>query len=786
MLDPDRLAELFAEAVELEGQTRQDFVDEQVKGDEALRGELLSLLAAHDNSRDFLEQPATAEAAALVPSLLGANLVGSQIDRWSIDALLHTGGMGSVFAATRVEEDFSQSGALKLVRVGLETPELLERFALERKLLAQMDHPNIARLLDGGTTAEGMPWLVMEYVDGLHIDAYADHHRLSLSERLRLFDQLCDAIAYLHQNLVTHQDIKASNVLVDQRGHVRVLDFGIATLLNERQGQNLEEGERRLSLASAAPEQLNEQPISTATDVYALGNLLYELLSGVPCHDLPAGLDLETLRELICVTPPKRMSEALSGAAEAPAKAARRRMQAHALIARLRGDLDLIVAKTLEKDPADRYRSVDELRNDLRAYHANRPITVRASSPAYRTGKFLRRHWRGLLATAATMVALGIGLGVALWQAEEAGVQRDRAQAMNAFMQEVLTEADPYRAGVDKRVRDVLEEASALLEERFADQPLLEASLRQAVGGVQLSLLEITAAENNLQRALALFDATVPDDYELRLRCEAHLAWLAFEREDFEASVEAYRQVMARLHTGHDRELRATIHNDLGLVLGEWERYEEGISYLEEAMRISPDSPDRTATLINLGFAYDGLGQLEEAKVHYLQAIERLRALGERGLVADLAHALGNYGNVLSQQDREEEALVYYLESLDVRARVFGPDSDSVGSQELNVGRLLLDMQRPAEARPHLARAVELLQNFRDEDSIYLRVSRASLARAVLLTSDKTSERAAAQATLERIHAAMLADDGLRESRFVEQIGGWAKEGSEAKPGSGG
>lgn len=778
-MDLEHLADLFADAIEYPDRgARNAFVDTQTQGNEALRAELHSLLAAHDSSDEFLEQSATAEAAALVPNLLGANLVGTQIDRWTIDTLLHTGGMGSVFAATRREDDFTQSGALKLVRVGLETPELLERFAMERKLLAQMDHPHIARLLDGGTTDEGLPWLVMEFVDGLNIDRYADHHELNLSQRLALFDQLCEAMAYLHQNLVTHQDIKASNVLVDAGGHVRVLDFGIASLLSERATRaDLED--RRLSLATAAPEQLNNAPISTATDVYALGNLLYRLLSGLPCLEFPAAVTPEQLQELICVTPPKLMSKALTDSSEAGIKAAKRGVSARRLVTALRGDLDCIVAKTLEKDPADRYRSVDELRAELASYRSRRPIAARAESPAYRAGKFLYRHWRGMMATAVAMLALAIGMGAALWQADEARLQRDRARAMNNFMQEVLTEADPYRAGADKRVRDVLEEASGLLGRRFEDQPLLEASLRQAVGGVQLSLHDIQAAETNLQRALSLFDVAVPKDHESRLRTEAHLAWLAFEREDFESSVAGYRKIIQRLHGKHEKELRATIYNDLGLVLGEWERYEEAIGYLEEALRINPDVPDRTATIINLGYAYDGLGRLEDAKSAYLEAIARLRALGDKGVIADLAHALGNYGNVLSQQGREDEALEYYLQSLDVRGQVFGAESDSVGAQELNVGRLLLDMQRAEDARPHLARAVELLQRFREEDSIYMRVARASHAHATLLTSADLGLRGEAIATLESIHAEMLADEGLRESRFVEQIGDWTARGKE-------
>lgn len=773
-MNPERLAELFQDASAIaDAQARRDFVARETADDEALRQELESLLTAHDAAGDFLEESAVAEAAALVPSLLGSNLVGSSIGAWRIDSLIHGGGMGSVFRATRIGDDFVQNGALKLVSVGFETEELIRRFSSERQLLARVDHPHIARLLDGGTTDDGLPWLAMEYVDGLAIDVYAQHQRLTISERLDLFDQLADAIAYLHENLITHRDIKASNVLVDSAARVRVLDFGIANLLEEA-GMSAEATvERRLSVATAAPEQLSSGAISTATDVYSLGVLLYTLLSGVPPYRIHGAMSLREIEITICEEVPLRASYALQKSEAAAEHAATCRTGPARLAGELRGDLDTILARALHKDPGRRYRTVAELREDIERYRGNRPIEARADSAAYRSGKFLRRHWLGVSATTAVMLSLVTGLTLALWQAEEAARQRDRAQAMNEFMQEVLVEADPYEAGADKRVRDVLTEASALLETRFEGQPLLEASLRQSVGGVQLSLFELNAGEINLRRAMDLLEANAPPDDETRLRTEANLAWLAHERENPEQAVALYEATIARLTEDHDPELRALIHNDLGVVLSEWGRYAESIPHQERAMALSPDSPDRLATLVNLGYAHDGLGNLEEAKRYYLEVIERLRAQGDRGVVADLGHALNNYGNVLSQEGRDEEALPYYLESLEVRYRVSGPDSDSVAAQHLNVGRLLLDMDRPGDARHHLDAAVRIFPRYRDADSIYTRVARMSLARAVLQTSRNQTERQAAVTVLREVLAALQADEDYSASRFVDQASEW-------------
>ena len=775
-LDPDRLAQLFDEAVALPNTAQREAVlarlDEE---DPAMAAELRSLLAAHDASGDFLEDSALNEAAALVPDLLGSSLVGSSIGPWRIDALIQSGGMGSVFEATRLGEDFAQRAALKLVRVGFESPDLIARFARERQLLARVDHPNIARLLDGGTTEDGLPWLAMDYVDGLPIDAYADHRRLTLVQRLALFDQVADAIASLHQMLITHRDIKMSNVLVDKQGRAKVLDFGIASLLDEAASPEATV-ERRISFGSAAPEQLRGGSISTATDVYGLGVLLYTLLAGVPPYRITADLSATEVEALICDVEPLPASTALLDAAPAAEIAAARRSSAARLAQALRGDLDTILAKALHKDPVRRYGSVAELRADLQRYQQRRPIIARGDSRAYRVNRFIRRHWKGLLATGGVISSLAVGMGVALWQADEARQQRDRAQAMNSFMQEVLAEADPYASDQDRTVREVLTDASALLDERFASQPLLEASLRQSVGGVQLSLLDLEGGERNLRRAQALLEETVAADAEILLRTRAHLAWLEYEREEYERSRAAYLDIIADLTPAHDAEFRALIHNDIGVVLIGMGRWQEAIDHQEAAMRLSPESPDRTATLINLGHGYDGLGELEQAKRYYLEAIERLRALGERGVIADLAHALNNYGNVLAQQDRDDEALPLYLDSLAVRRQAFGPDSDSMASQHLNIGRLLLKMNRPEEAVPHLADALRIFPRYREESSIYLRVGRMSYARAVLLSSDDPQERGEAIAVLEAVVAAFEEDGDMRESRFLEQARDWLSD----------
>ncbi len=780
-LDHEQLARLFHQALALTNDAeRQQFIQSQTESQPELRAELASLLAAHEASEGFLEEPAVAEAANLIPQFLGSRLVGQSIGAWRLDSLIDSGGMGSVFRATRIEQDFTQPGALKLVRLDFQSSELLQHFSRERQLLASVEHPHIARLLDGGTTSEGLPWLAMEYVDGLPLDVYADHHCLSLSQRLDLFDQLGDAIAHLHQRLIIHRDIKFSNVLVDSNGHVRVLDFGIANLLGETAASHEDEGGRRLSVASAAPEQLLGQPASTATDIYALGVMLYRLLVGAPPYRIEGAMSEAEIERVICEQVPPLASAQVRSSEDPGAVVQQRRSTRRQLHRALSGDLDLILAKTLHKDPAQRYGSVAELRADLQRYRQYRPILARPDSRFYRSQKFVRRHWRGLVATSLVMVALAVGLTAALWQADKARHQRDRAEAINSFMQDLLGEADPYTADENRTVRDVLGDASAQLDERFADKPLLEAAIRQSVGSVQLSLMDLDGGEINLLRARELLEAATPNDIELRTRVEADLAWLAYEREDYAGSVAAYEALLDELGNSPLTELRALIHNDIGVALAALERWEDMIQHQHEAMRLDPESPERVATLGNLGRAYDGLGQLEDAKKYYLEAISMLRGQGQRGVTAYLAHALNNYGNILYQQGNSEEALDYYRQSLGVRNQVYGVDSDSAARQHLNIGRLLLTMDRPTDAQPHLERSTELILRYREPDSMFVLVSRASLARAVALNNPSPEKFAAARDTLGEVLEALRSSEQLRVSRYVEQTEQWFNEAQSA------
>ena len=565
MTRAERLHALFLDALRHAPEERGAFLQSACGDDATLRREVTELLQADAaaTAADFLGAPIQP-----VADLLGAvdrtesdeSLQGRNVGPYALVRRLGHGGMGDVYLALR-EQPFRQYVALKLIRGGLETPDLRLRFEMERQILAALNHPHIARLLDGGTTADGLAYFAMEYVEGEPITAYADRQRLSLDDRLRLFAQVCHAVHYAHQNLIVHRDLKPSNILVAEDGagrpHVKLLDFGVAKLLNPALtslGMPVTQTMARLLTPDyASPEQVRGLPVTTASDVYSLGVLLYELL----CGHRPYRLTLYSAPEverIVCEQDPERPStralkdEPIAGrdgttrVITAAEVSAARRLPADRLRRRLRGDLDNVVMTALRKEPARRYASARQLAIDVERHLAGLPVEARPNTLGYRVQKFVVRHRTPVVAALLAIAALVAALSMSLGQEARVRAERDRAEValatseeVNAFLLALFMASEPGDVLGDTTAVRTLLERGVVRAEALADQPAAQARLLHVLGEAYLELGSYARADTLLRQALAAEQTVQPPSAE-RLADLQHALGVLARRADGPAS----------------------------------------------------------------------------------------------------------------------------------------------------------------------------------------------------------------------------------------------------------
>ena len=551
-----RLDQLFGEVSEIPAPGREEWLRALPPEDQPLTAELRSLLSAHDRGGEFL-QAAVEQAERALGGEPEAELLGKRIGAYRLVRLLGRGGMGAVYLAERADEAFRQRVAIKLLPWALATSESRHRFLLERQTLARLEHPHIARLLDGGETADGLPYLVMEYVDGEPIDRFCQRHDLDLVRRLRLFREVCGAVEHAHRTLVVHRDLKPGNILVTAAGAVKLLDFGIAKLLP---GAETDEavlrtvaGRQLLTPLFASPEQVRGEPVTTATDVYALGLLLFRLLVGAHPYRFATESPVEVVR-VVCDQPPPRPSvAAAAGTAGLSLPALRRR---------LRGDLDNIVLKALRKEPERRYASVEALSEDLRRHLEQLPVRARPDTPGYRAAKFARRHRLALGAAVLIAASLLGGMLATVRQARIAERRfRDVRALANSLLFEVHDAIAPLPGSTPARqllVRNGLTYLDRLAAETGGD-PALELELAaayQKVGDVQGNprqpnlgdVAGALAAYRKAQQILARLPARSPADSAVRAErasCERRIADVLAASGAITAALEHYQRALA-------------------------------------------------------------------------------------------------------------------------------------------------------------------------------------------------------------------------------------------------
>lgn len=661
---------------------------------------------------------------------------------------LGDGGFGVVYLAEQTQP-VRRRVALKVIKPGMDSEAVLARFEAERQALAVMDHPCIAKVYDGGTTPEGRPYFVMEYVRGLPITQHCDKHRLSIEERLELFIKVCNAVQHAHSKGVIHRDLKPPNILVEyedspggSRATPKIIDFGIAKALNTRLTEKTiftEIGQLVGTPTYMSPEQAegSTQDVDTRADIYSLGVVLYELLAGTPPFDTTtlrqAGY-AEMQRIIREVDPPRpstRISYSVSGKA-APGDSVvydvgeitgQRRTNARYLLKVLRGDADWVVMKCLEKDRSRRYETANALAQDVKRYLDHEAVVAGPPSTLYKMRKFVRRN-RGAVAAAAaiTLSLVGglVGITLSLQEANRqraaAETARAEAEAVADFQATQLQHLDVASMGVELR-KGLLDQRRLTLEERGLDREQVTAGLQElddALGGVNFTTLALDSLDANIfERALAAVDEQFGDQPLVRARLLQTLAVTMRELGLLEQAVEPQREALRirreQLGDTHPDTL-ASIH-DTGFLLKDRGQPDEAEVQYGEALAgrrqvLGDEHPDTLTTAHNLGVLLMDKGMLAEAEQYFSEALDgRRRLLGDAH--SDTLVSVSNMGNLLVELHRPDEAEALYREALEGRRRVLGPDHPQTLVSLNNLGQLLHRQGKPAEAENYLRAALE-------------------------------------------------------------------------------
>jgi eukaryotic-like serine/threonine-protein kinase len=700
--NPDRWTRaksLFERALELPPAERDDFIARECAQDPELLSEVTGLLRADAAPAGLLDRTLHAESLGL-GSEPGTDPLasGTTIGAWRLVRQLGAGGMGIVYLAERADAAFAQRAALKIVRGGLASRALEGRFLRERRILARLEHPGIARLLDGGLTPEGQPWFAMELVEGEPISDYAQHNGLDVPGRLRLFLQACAAVQYAHSRLVVHRDLKPANMLVDGEGRVRLLDFGVARLLDDAADEAglTRAGLPALTPAYAAPEQIRGEPPTTATDVFGLGAILYELLSGRPIRDAAAATPTGLVRTL------DRDIAPLASLPELPA--AHRR--------RLRGDLETIVAVALAAEPARRYASVEALAADIERHLESMPLAARPASRAYRISRYVRRHRIGVAATASLLLLLAAGVAGVLWQAREARLEAARAREMSAFLQDLFDAVDPEEArGRVVTARELLDRGAERIGDLKAD-PDLRVDVLRTLGELYYRLGLFDRSESLLRQAESEALAAFGAEDARTARVRASLAYTVIDAGRFAEAESIVETALAASRRSGDEEALLYSLDTLSHVRALQGRCAEAIDlYLEElplAERIlGPDSKEVAGLYNSIGSCAMQLDNYDRADRFLAEALRRQRRiLGD--VHTSVANTLGLIGNLRGRQGRYKDGEPFHREALAIRERVLAPEHPDLAISFDALAQNLDNQGRRDEARAFYERALEL------------------------------------------------------------------------------
>ncbi|HEY2684427.1 MAG TPA: tetratricopeptide repeat protein [Steroidobacteraceae bacterium] len=699
---------LFDELLDLEEPARTRQLKERCGDDAELRASVQSLLDSDMKHGDPFQHAVGAAAESLLEDHRD-RLIGTQVGRYRIVSVLGHGGMSTVYRG-ECETANPRAVAVKVLQGAALHPRLRSRLHSERHILATLDHPYIARLSDSGELEDGTPYLVMDLVDGVSLDEYCDQRSLIVRDRIELFVEVCSAVHYAHRNLVVHRDIKASNIYVTDQGTPKLLDFGVAKLLApESLAHTLPVTrlqERILTPENAAPEQVLGRPITTATDVFALGVLLYQLLSGRSPYRLLSYSQLQ-LERAICMDEPARPSQMVMAKFKDESDedreriAARRGSPPERLRARLNGDLDAIVAMAMRKEPDRRYPSVEALADDLRRHLAGQPVRARQGDWRYNSVKFLRRHLLGAVVTGVIFLGIAFVAVLTLRQniqinkeKQAAEEQRERAQEVSGFLVNVFSAADPFTAqGKELTAKDLLDAGEARIRDNTSLHPEVRAELLESIGLAYRH-------EGHYDRAIPLFEQAVairkdmsPVDNRLVAASLADLSRALSDGGHFAAAEGYIQEALALSDVGGPASRQtADIYLQYGhMVLAAESDPVRARSLFRNALAIYRALPGDRA--FDIGESYNSLaaastwsGDFKTAEKEQRDALKILEVVTRSN--PERTEAMGTLGYILVQTGKYAEADAVLHETLDIERSVFGQDNPRVSFVEESLSTL--------------------------------------------------------------------------------------------------
>lgn len=819
----EKIQAIFDQVADVDKNKQEQLLDKLCTGDEALKQEVVSLLLSDEQDLSFIEKPA-AELINLGVSKISA---GTKIGHYKIIKQIGYGGMGEVYLAEREDKQFKQKVALKIIKKGMDSSETLRRFHDERQILARLNHPHIARLYDGGMTADNLPYFTMEYIEGRPITDYCDRNELSVPERLELFCDVLAAVSYAHSNFIVHRDLKPGNIIVNSEGQVKLLDFGIAKLVTESELEDdnmTRTGFRVMTPGYASPEQIKGEAITTASDVYSLGVILYELLSGNQPFEIKGKTPGE-IEQLICQTDPKRPSTQVTrnrtennSAEDLSIISGQRHTVPEKLRRILKGDLDNICLKSLEKEPLRRYSSVEQLKDDIGRYLKGLPVLARPATYSYRAGKFVKRHSTAvftLSSVTALIIFLVVYYTIQLSQErDKAQLEAQKAKKVSEYITSIFEYANPSVAkGETITPRDLVEQGRKRIDEELTDQPEVRvemlkvisdvyysmgdfeearelsqealqvmyehdkdniagiAEIYHSMGDLSYDLGEFAQADSQYQRAYDLKKSVLSPDDTLIAKELIGLGTLARRDNNFEKSEKMYKEALriqeASLEKPH-LDIAYTMNN-LGRLYQNNEMYDKAEPLLVEglAMRrelLGDETFETIASMGSLASLYYNSKQLEKAEKIYQEAKENIIKIAgyDHFYTAGIIQSLANVEAELKKYDEAEKL---YLKSIEILKKVLPVDHLNISYPLSGYGRLLVLSGRYDEGIKILDEALRVRLLALPEDDTNIAMVYTYLGRAYYFKE----EYAKAESFLNKAYTSFESRLG-RENKKTQEV----------------